>query len=270
METKLAGKVVLVTGASGGIGGEIVRAFAREGCRVVAHAGRHPERVEALATEIGPLCLPLVADLTVEGDVVRLFRAIEQGWGPVDVLVANAGQWPTEATPLHQLSLARWNETLAVNLTSVFLSVREMVRGVVTHQQTEPAIVLIGSTAALFGEANHGDYATAKAGVTYGFLRTLKNELARVAPKGRANVVCPGWTMTPTKRQLTRDPDKVRRVLQTIPMRKIANPIDVANAVVYLASGHLAGHLNGAMIPVSGGMEGRVLYEPQEVDPDVI
>src|SRR5436190_4764994 len=153
MDTNLTNRVVLVTGASGGIGGEVVRAFVGEGARVVAHFGEHGDRAEALAQQLGALCVPLGADLTLEADVERLFAEIEAGLGPVEVLVANAGYWPAEPTPLGKMTLKRWNDTLARNLTSVFLCMREFCRGIERHGLADPAAVLIGSTAAVFGEA---------------------------------------------------------------------------------------------------------------------
>jgi 3-oxoacyl-[acyl-carrier protein] reductase len=266
MDTHLANRVVLVTGASGGIGGDVVRAFVREGSRVVAHFGEHGDRAADLAHELGSLCVPLGADLTLEAEVERLFAEIEAGLGPVDVVIANAGWWPPDETPLEKMTLKQWNNTLAVNLTSTFLTLREFCRGIVRHGLTEPAAVLIGSTAAVFGEAGHADYAAAKAGLTYGLARSMKNEISRLALRGRVNVVCPGWTLTPDKKSGLK-PERVSRVLQTIPMRKLARAHDVAMAVLYLASGHLSGHVNGQILTVSGGMEGRVLYEQGEVDP---
>jgi 3-oxoacyl-[acyl-carrier protein] reductase len=268
VETHLANRVVLVTGASGGIGGEIVRAFVREGCRTVAHFSEHGERAEELHQELGTLCIPLGADLTLEAEVERLFAEIEAGLGPVDVLVANAGYWPPEDTPIGEMTLKQWDNTLAVNLTSVFLCAREFFRGITKHQLQDPSGVLIGSTAAVFGEAGHGDYAAAKAGLTYGLARTMKNEIARISPRGRVNVVCPGWTLTPRKEHQVLDADRLKRVLQTVPMRKVARAHDVAMAVLYLASSHLSGHVSGQVLTVSGGMEGRVLYQPDEVSPD--
>src|SRR5438270_8886636 len=135
MDEKWADRVVLVTGAAGGIGGELVRAFVAAGARVVAHFGEHGGRSKALADELGACCVPLGADLTLEAEVERLFAEVEAGLGPVEVLVANAGHWPEEV-PLVQMTLRQWNETLAVNLTSAFLCSREFFRGIERHKLT--------------------------------------------------------------------------------------------------------------------------------------
>ncbi len=267
MDSKLSNRVVLVTGASGGIGGELVRAFVAEGARVVAHFNEHGEAVGGLAHELGAACVPFGADLTLEAEVERLFAEIEAGLGPVEILIANAGFWPAEDVPLQNMTLKQWDSTLSVNLTSVFLCMREFFRGIVRHHIADPAAVLIGSTAGIFGEAGHADYAAAKAGLIYGLTRSLKNEICRLAPRGRVNVVSPGWTLTPQMQQSSLSAAKLQQVKQTIPLRRIARAHDVAMAVVYLASSHLSGHISGQILTVSGGMEGRVLYRPEEVDP---
>lgn len=266
MDADLKNCVVLVTGASGGIGGELVRAFHEEGARVVAHHGQHPAPAQKLALELGPNCQALGADVTREQDVSQLFAAITKRWGPVEVLIANAGHWPPEDLSVETMSLERWQATLDANLTTAFLCMREFLKGIRAHQLTTPAAVLIGSTAAMFGEAGHADYAAAKAALTYGFVQSLKNELCRLAPRGRINVICPGWTLTERVATVTQDQTRMRRVLQTIPLRKIARPRDVAMTAVFLASSRLSGHLTGQVLPVSGGMEGRVLYQPEEID----
>jgi 3-oxoacyl-[acyl-carrier protein] reductase len=209
----------------------------------------------------------LAGDLSVEADVTRLFEQAESGLGPVEILVANAGFWPPDDTPLTRMSLAQWNDTLAANLTSAFLCLRGFCQGIERHRLRSPAAVLVGSTAGIFGEAGHADYAAAKAGLTYGLARSAKNEMARLAPRGRVNVVCPGWTLTSMVRGFKTNAERVHRALQTIPLRKIARPEDVAQAILFLASSRLSGHMSGQVMTVAGGMEGRVLYSPDEVNP---
>jgi 3-oxoacyl-[acyl-carrier protein] reductase len=252
VDTGLAGKRVLVTGASGGIGGATARAFASEGCEVVAHWHRGKERAGALAKEIG--CALVQADLTVEDEVERL--AAEAG--PLDVCAAVAGVWPHADEPLWELSLARWRETLDANLTATFLTARAFLRGVARRGHGN--LVLVGSTAGLFGEAGHADYAAAKSAVLHGLLLSLKNEIVRVAPLARVNAVAPGWTESPMTRGLV-DDELVRRISRTMPLRKVAQPEDVARQIVVLASDELSGHVSGQVVTVAGGMEGRVVHD---------
>lgn len=268
METGLGNKVVLVTGASGGIGGEIARVYAAEGARVAIHCHRNREGAEAVAEAVGrERSLVVQADLTREAEVRRMWDEIERELGPVEILIANSGICIDYGTPLHEKSLEDWNATLAGNLTSVFLCAREFFRGVVKHGLEEPSMVMIGSTAGIYGEAGNADYAASKAAMNAGFLMSLKNELARLAPLGRVNTVCPGWTVTPMVEEVLEDHDTVRRVLQTMALRKVARPLDVAQAALYLGSPRLSGHCSGQVITVAGGMEGRVLYQPSEIDP---
>jgi 3-oxoacyl-[acyl-carrier protein] reductase len=256
----------MVTGASGGIGSGLVQAFALEGARIVAHYNKNRERATALADRIGRArCLALGADLCREDEVSRLFRQAEEGLGSIEILIANAGAWPPEDVAIADMPLARWKGTLDTDLTSVFLCVREFFRGIRRSGLQAPAGVLIGSTAGIFGEAGHADYAAAKAGLIYGLARSLKNEIARLAPRGRINVVCPGWVRTPMTEGALTDRSAMERTLQTVPLKKIARVEDIAHAVVYLASERLAGHISGDILTVAGGMEGRVLYRADDL-----
>ena len=157
------------------------------------------------------------------------------------------------------MPLERWEETLRSNLTTTYLTARAFLREVARNGHGN--LVLIGSTAGLFGEAGHADYAAAKSALVHGLLLSLKNEIVRVAPGGRVNVVCPGWTESPMTRTTLTDPDLVRRVTRTMPLRKVAQPEDVARQVVVLASDELSGHVTGQVVTVAGGMEGRLLHE---------
>lgn len=267
MDAGLAGRVVLITGATGGLGMEMARSFVEEGAKVVVHYHRNVDVAAGLVRELGGTrCVAVRADLTNEADVTEMWRQAESALGPIETVVANAGIWVSQSVPLQQMTLEQWNGTVATDLTSVFLCMREFFRGIERHRLVDPSAVLIGSTAAVFGEAGHADYAAAKGGLVYGFMLSLKNEIARLAPRGRVNTVCPGWTVTPMTERFMGEPEVVGRALQTIPLRKVGRPADVTAAVVFLSSTRLAGHLSGQMLLTSGGMEGRVLYEKSEID----
>lgn len=256
METGLAGKGVVVTGASGGIGAACARLFAAEGANVLVHYNRGRERADAVAAEAGAAAVAQ-ADLTVEADVDRLFDEARQALGSVDVCAAVAGVWPAEDVPVWELPLARWEETLRQNLTATFLTARAFLREVA--RTGHGSLVLVGSTAGRFGEAGHADYAAAKSALQAGLLLSLKNEVVRVAPRARVNAVAPGWTVSPMTRGLV-DDEAVRRISRTMALRKVAQPEDVAAQVVVLASDVLSGHVSGQLVTVAGGMEGRVVH----------
>lgn len=259
MDTGLRDLVVLVTGASGAIGRAIARALAAEGAVVAAHAHTRPEAAERLAEECGRGALAVRADLREESQADAMVEQVLAAHGRLDAVVANAGIWVERATPLHEMPLAQWNETLASDLTSAFLTCRAFLRHLAASPREEASIVLVGSTAALFGEAHHADYAAAKAALVHGLMPSLKNEIVALAPRGRVNAVCPGWVETPMAAGALADPATVERILATMPLRKVATPEDVAAAVTFLTSPRLAGHLSGVVLPVAGGMEGRVL-----------
>jgi 3-oxoacyl-[acyl-carrier protein] reductase len=258
VDAGLAGKGVVVTGASGGIGTACARAFAAEGARVLVHYHHGRERADALAGELGA---PVVqADLTAEADVERLFAEARRSLGRIDVCAAVAGIWPQEDVPVWELPIERWEATLRANLTSAFLTARAFLREV--GRNGHGSLVLVGSTAGIVGEAGHADYAAAKSAIVYGLLLSLKNEIVRIAPRGRVNAVAPGWTESPMTRGHV-DPEAVRRVSRTMALRKVAQPEDVARQVVVLASDELSGHVTGQVVTIAGGMEGRVVHDDE-------
>src|SRR3989440_11764123 len=193
VETGLRGKRVLVTGASGGIGSACARAFAGEGCEVVVHYHRGGERAEALSKELGGALMG-AADLTDEAQVDRLFEEA----GELDVCAAVAGAWPEQDVPVWELPLARWEHTVRTNLTATFLTARGFLRGV--ERRGHGSLVLVGSTAGLFGEAGHADYAAAKSAIVHRLLLSLKDEGGRIGFRAAGNAVAPGWTESPMRR----------------------------------------------------------------------
>ena len=251
MDSGLRGKRVLVTGGSGGIGAVCARSFAAEGAEVVVHFHLGRDRAQAVAAETGGRSAG--ADLTDEAQVEQLFAEA----GELDVCAAIAGIWPADDEPVWELSLERWRATLDANLTATFLTARGFLRQL---GDREGALVLCGSTAGLVGEAGHADYAAAKSAITGGLLRSLKNEAVRRNPRCRVNAIAPGWTESPMTRGHV-DPERVRQITRTMALRKVAQPEDVAAAVVTLASPLLSGHVTGQVVTVAGGMEGRVVHE---------
>ena len=248
METGLRGRRILITGASGGIGSACVREFLQEGAEVVAHYHRGREQAEALgAAQL------VQADLTREEEVERLFEEV----GTLDACAAVAGVWPSEDVPAWELPLDRWEKTLRLNLTATFLTARGFLRSV--ERTGRGSLVLVGSTAGVFGEQGHADYAAAKSGILGGLLLSAKNEVARISETARVNAVAPGWTVSPMTRGLL-DDASVERITRTMPLRKVATAEDVAAQVVVLASDTLSGHVTGQVVVVAGGMEGRVIH----------
>jgi 3-oxoacyl-[acyl-carrier protein] reductase len=212
--------------------------------------------------------------LASEAEVKRMFERVLKRFGRVDTLVVNAASWETREVPLHEMSLAQWRSTMDNALTSAFLSLREFFR--VVARQRQGNAVLIASTAAVFGEANHADYAAAKAALGYGLGRSLKNEIVRVAPHtadycgGRINCICPGWTVVPRLAAKLGQHEVIRKVTSTMALKQLARPEDIAHAAIFLASDRLARHVTGQTLVIAGGMEGRRLWEPGEIDPTLV
>jgi 3-oxoacyl-[acyl-carrier protein] reductase len=260
MDSGLSGKTFVITGASGGIGASAARAFAEEGANVVLHYHRNRAGAESLAKELSVKSVVVGADVADESAVERLYEQALATFPRLDGVVVNAGIWIEGEVPLHEMSLEQWRRTMDADLTGAFLTCRGFLRHVARDPRDEASVVLVASTAALFGEENHADYSAAKAAMAYGLTRSLKNEIVRYAPRGRVNCVCPGWVLTPMAAAAMEDPGAVGRVTATMALRKIAAPEDVARAIVFLSSSALAGHLSGTILPLAGGMEGRWLH----------
>ncbi len=273
MQTDLDGLTLFLTGASGGIGRAIARAFAAEGCRLALAGHSRLGELEALAKSEGwgRDAAFYRFDARDPGESDRAFAAARECFGRIDIAVACAGAWPAADQALHEIPLERLQTTLAINLLAPTYTMRAFQRGLAADGPRADgrgaAAVLIGSTAARFGERGHGDYALAKAGL-YGLMQTLKNELPRLDPYARINTVEPGWTVTEMARAALADDRTVERVVSTLALRQLAAAQDVARAVVTLASPALSRHTTGQVLTVAGGMEGRLLWERSEIDAD--
>jgi 3-oxoacyl-[acyl-carrier protein] reductase len=271
MRSGLEDLTVVITGASGGIGWATAEAFAAEGARLVVHAhtgGAELER-RVSAASWADRALVFAGDLRDEGANEALFAAASERFGRADVAILNAGIWPPEPRPLWEMPAARLREVLDTNLLGVLFGARAFLRGLAERGPREDrrgaSIGLIGSTAGRFGEADHVAYSVTKAGLR-GLMRSLKNEIVRVDPYGRVNLVEPGWTVTPMARAALEDPEVIPKVLATMPLRQLARPEDIARALLFLSAPALARHISGEILTVAGGMEGRKLWDGAAID----
>lgn len=262
MDTGLKGKTVLLSGASGGIGSEIARYFDREGSRLTLtylDDDRGKVEIKQLEETLKGDYIKIAADLTIEEEVDKIFKAGEDKYGRIDILVACAGVW-SETKNVADRTLEEWNRAFALNSTADFLLTRGFFRNLRKHREDHASVVYIGSTAGMIGEAMHHDYAATKSAIIYGLTQSLRVEILDYAKRGRVNVVCPGWCATPITEEMLKDKQFVHEITSTIPLRKVSTPKDIAAAVIYMASDELAGHVSGAVLAVGGGMNGRLLH----------
>jgi len=254
VETGLNGKVVLVTGGAGGIGRAISRAFAAEGARVVIHYHSSSGEAASLAESLAGMAIR--ADLRNDGEAFSMVQTIVSEWGGLDVCIANAGHYPNTSKPFWEIDAGHWASTLDSNLGVTANTARAFLGH--AAEIGRGSIVMIGSTAGIYGESGHAGYATAKGAITSGLLMTLKNDVSQIGSV-RVNAVAPGWTVTPKKIEQGVDDGLLESATATMALKKLATPEDVARVVVMLASDEVSGHITGQVVEVAGGMEGRLI-----------
>ena len=242
--------VLLVTGASRGIGAACALRAARAGWQVAVNYNTSVAAAEAVADQIraaGGVAVAFAGNIAVEAQVVALFDAVEAALGPVTGLINNAGI-SASASPLAGIDLARWDRIFATNATGSFLVAREAVRRMLKAGQGG-AIVNMSSMAAPLGAAQEFvDYAASK-----GAVESMTIGLAReLAAKGiRVNAIRPGLIDTEMQ-AASGEPDRVGRLIGTVPMGRVGRAEEVAEAAVFLLS-DAASYITGAILPVSGG-----------------
>lgn len=250
----LAGRRVLVTGGSRGIGRAAVVSLAETGASVglayhSAHeaAERAVEEARAAASAAAPCDVKVwreAGDLSREPDVERLFERVDAEFDGLDGFVGNAGVWNVTASPLSELRSQQWQEMIDVNLTSIYLTTRAAVK----RMGEGGRVVLLSSTAGQRGEAEHSHYAATK-GAVISFCKSIATELG---PRGiTVNAVAPGWVDTDMSASVLRTP-ALDRVIAEIPLRRVATAEDVAGPICFLLS-DLARQVTGEVVNVNGG-----------------
>ena len=246
---------VLITGAGTGIGAAIATVFAKAGGRV-SLAGRRRDPLTALQASLGADRAHAIADFDVtDADKVRAgVAAARRAFGPIDILINNAGEAPS--APFMKTDLATWNKVLAVNLTGAYLVTKEIVPDMIDKRAG--CVINIASTAGLVGYAYVSAYVAAKHGVI-GLTRSLALEFARAGIT--VNAVCPGYTETPMFEQAVanivaktkRSAEDARATLASSnPQGRVITPQEVAETVLWLASS-AAQSITGQAIAIAGG-----------------
>jgi 3-oxoacyl-[acyl-carrier protein] reductase len=243
---RLKDKVCVVTGAAQGIGLATARKFAREGAVVVCCDRRQEGVDEAVAACLaeGAPAAGFIVDVTRREQVDAMAQGARARFGRIDVLVNNAGI--TQDARLQKMTLAQFDAVIDVNLRGVFHCAQAVVDTMV--EQGAGVILNASSVVGIYGNYGQTNYAASKFGVI-GFTKTWSRELG---PKGvRVNAVAPGFVETPIL--ATVPPKVLEQMRQSVPLRRLAQPEEVANVYAFLASDE-ASYVNGAVIEVSGGM----------------
>ncbi len=245
--TRFTGKTAIITGASSGIGACTAKTLAAEGGNLVL-AARHPEKLQAIAREctgLGAQVLTVCADVSKETDCNHLSQAAMERFGAIDILVNNAGISARE--PLYQYDPAAFKNIMDLNVTAVFNGCRAVAP--IMKAQGGGAIINTSSMVSIYGQPSGVGYPTSKFAVN-GLTRSLARELGR--DNIRVNAVAPGVTRTDMVANLPED--MVKRICAPIPLQRMGEPQEVANAFLFLAS-DLASYVTGEILSVDGAAQ---------------
>lgn len=237
------GKIVLVTGASRGIGKAIAQTFVARGATVIGTATSE-SGAAAIAEYLGTAGTGLVLNVTEQSSIESLFAAIKANYGEVDILVNNAGI--TRDNLLMRMKDDEWDDIIQTNLSSVYRMSKAVLRSMMKKRNGR--IISIGSVVGTMGNAGQTNYAAAKAGLL-GFTKSLARE---VASRGvTVNAVAPGFIETDMTHALNED--QKGAILTQVPAGRLGSAQEIASAVVFLASDE-ASYITGETLHVNGGM----------------
>ena len=247
---ELERSVVLITGASGGIGSAMAEVFARSGYNLALHCHSNKERLSDLVNSLLPRLkedqevITVCGDLSCEEEVDQVLAQVKDKLGDIDVLINNAGI--TRDKLLMSMKTEDFDSVIASNLRSVYLTCHGVIRSMLKKRHGR--IINISSVVGVNGNPGQANYAASKAGII-GFSKSLAKE---VASRGiTVNCIAPGMIETKMTEVLT---DKAKEaILSRIPMGRMGQPREVAEAALFLAS-RAAGYITAAVIPLDGGM----------------
>ncbi len=243
----LAGRKALVTGASKGIGAEIAAVFAEAGADIVA-LGRDEADLAVTSNAVralGRRCLTLVAEMADPIDPVTACRRALVEWGTIDILVNSAGM--ANVAPAVDFSTEDWDQMMAVNLRAPFLTARTLAPAMIAQRWGK--VINISSQTGVIAMDDHAAYAASKGGLN-ALTKSLCAEWAQ--HNVQVNAICPTVVMTPMGKKVWGKPEKGDPFRNATPARRFAEPVEIADAALYLASDASA-MVNGALLMVEGG-----------------
>lgn len=247
---RLSSKFALVTGAASGIGLATAQRFAEEGATVIL-ADRNAERLASALAELDAISSghrAIHLDVTLESAWAAAIREVDGVFGRLDILVNNAGFG--RFCPIEETTLEEWRAVMAVNLDSVFLGTKHALP--LLAKSGKGAIVNMSSVRGLVAGPNAGAYSAAKAGVRL-FTKVTALECAAAGNGVRVNSIHPGHVETPLTAATYADPTIARKFLEHTPLGRFAQPREIAEAIVFLASDE-SSYMTGAEVTIDGGM----------------
>ncbi|PSS26936.1 3-oxoacyl-[acyl-carrier-protein] reductase [Actinidia chinensis var. chinensis] len=242
------GPVVVVTGASRGIGRAIAMSLGKAGCKVLVNYARSSKEAEEVCKEIeacGGQALTFGGDVSKEADVDSMIKTAVDAWGTVDILINNAGI--TRDALLMRMKTPQWKEVIDLNLTGVYLCTRAAAK--IMMKKKKGRIINIASVVGLVGNVGQANYSAAKAGVI-GLTKTVAKEYA--SRNINVNAVAPGFIASDMTAKLGEDIEK--KILGTIPLGRYGQPEEIAGLVEFLALNPAASYITGQVLTIDGGM----------------
>ena len=258
MDLGLKGKHILITGSSGGIGSEITKIFL-ENASIVSG-------IDTIQTNVilDKNFSFYKTNLEIEPEIKTSFNNINSKSGRIDALVLCHGFWYPDPQALKDLSLERWNKVLSSNLTATMLTGKYFFRNLESFRGQDASFVIMGSSAGMYGLAGFYEYASAKAALI-GLMKSMKVEILSYASHGRVNMISPGIVNTSMSEKFRSNRNLLKKNLQVAALAKVAEPKDIGLMAVTLTSSVISGHITGENLNISGGLEGRLIHDFNEI-----